>query len=436
MRVLRTAAMMATACALGVVAGCDDRSSVNSGNADEPVEVLSWWSSGGEVEALNALVRVYTDEHEGATVTKTTVSDSSTASDTLNQRFAAGTPPDVFLSSGGLCSWIRGGVALIENLDEFAWRHHWHDPSVMPQAIQDTVRCIGPDGLKHFYGVPVDIHRCNTLFYNKAILSGLNLTPPTTLDEFFSVADAIRKHLPRVAPLALGTAAIKGGAWPLSAMVTGALLAGMHGTAWYLKFYAGEADFSSTTTEDYAKTRAVVDTARRMMDYVNPNYQDLGWDDAAELLRTDQAALYVMGDWVNGKYLSEDWDGYGGRAAFGDSFIMESDALVVPVGAKNYPGALAFLEVVASRNGQDAFNRVKGGLPPRVGALDSSFSEYAREAADDLAQAGDDLVLTTGRITSAEWVNETTEQFSLFQNDKDVEAMMLVIRNAYGTLKR
>lgn len=435
MQVLRNVIVIAVG-TIGTGAGCSDPSRVDAATVNEPIEVFSWWSSGGEVEALNALVKVYAHEHAGAEVTKTTVSDSSTASDTLNERFGSGTPPDVFLSSGGLCSWIRGGQALIENLDEFAQKQGWNDAAIMPQAVQDTVRCTGPDGAKHFYGVPVDIHRCNTLFYNKKILAELNLAPPTTVDQFFDVAEAIRTHMPDVAPLALGTAAIKGGAWPLSAMVTGALLAGMHGTSWYLKFYRGEADFSSTTTEDYAKTRAVFDTARRMMDYVNPNFEDLGWDDAAELLRRDEAALYVMGDWVNGTYLSEDWDGYGGRAAFGNSFIMESDALAVPIGAKNFRGALAFLEVVASRQGQDAFNRIKGGIPPRFGALDSTYSEYAREAADDFSSAGENLVLTTGRITSAEWGTGTTGQFNLFQKDKDVEAMMLVIRNAYGMLKK
>ncbi len=436
---MRRLGCLVAACGIAMgLSGCGSDATVTSGSS-QPVEVFSWWASGGDGAALAALIAVYQQQHSGATVTNSAM--ESQVSDLLVNRFKAGSPPDLFQEAGGrgLCgNWVTTSQVYVTNLDAFAAQQRWTDVTVMPQTVQDSARCTGPDGLKHFYGVPVDIHRANTLFYNKKIFASAGIaSPPASVEEFFQVAGTLKQQRPDIAPLALGTTAVMGGPWTLSVILE-SLIAGMHGASWYLKFYTGQADLSSSTTDDWVKLRAAFDSLARVLEYVNPNFQDISWAAAADMLRTDQAAMTVIGDWANGIYASQGWsavDGYGGRSAFGNAFALSTDVLALPLGAKNSSGAMAFLGSTATTDGQNAFNRIKGGIPPCIATLDASFTEYARSAAADFAAAGDQLVPVTRLITPDAFTNAITTQMSTFQNDKNVDAMMLAIRNSYASAK-
>src|SRR5439155_19983311 len=55
----------------------------------------------------------------------------------------------------------------------------------------------------HFWGVPVNIHRANVLWYNKALFTKAGITAaPTTWDEFFATADKLKAA--GITPVALG----------------------------------------------------------------------------------------------------------------------------------------------------------------------------------------------------------------------------------------
>ncbi|MFC1642586.1 ABC transporter substrate-binding protein [Myxococcota bacterium] len=411
--------------------------------ANEPIEVWSTWSaaSGGDGEALDAAILEYQQQYSGAEVRKSAASVINTTED-LRGRFQAGAPPDVFQTNGGaiLCAWVTSSQSFVEDLDAFAGARGWTDPNVMPQVLQDMIQCVGPDGARRFYAIPVVIHRWNTLFFNRDVFAQVGIeTPPESIEEFFQIADRLKQDAPDIAPLALGTTPMQGGAWPLATAVMVGLLSGMQGADWYLQFYQGQADLSSPSTEDSTKLREVLDAAARMLTYVNTDFQTLGWSDAAELVHAGKAAMTVLGDWVNGSYISAGWsatDGFGGRAAFGDVFVMGIDTLGVSRGAQNRTGAMNFLTTMASTAGQDAFNRIKGGIPPRGGELESAYNDYARGMARDFWAAGDRLVPTITSFVPADWIDAVWAQFDLFQVDKDVDQLMLVIRNNYGKLRQ
>ncbi len=423
---------------VGTAACSSDNLPQSQGN--QRIEVWSTWSA-SDGQGLDAAISVYQQQYPGATVMKSALSVMDTAAE-LRSRFESGAPPTVFQTTGGsqLCVWVTQNQSYIEDLDAFAAARGWTDPTVLPTALQDMIRCVGPDGAKHFYGIPVVIHRWNTLFYNKAIFAQLGIAaPPASIEEFFSIAEKIKREMPDVAPLAVGTTPMEGGAWPLATVVMASLLSGMQGTDWYRKFYTGQADLSNPTTEDWLKLNQVLEAAARMLDYVNPNFQDLGWAGAAELVHSGKAAMTVLGDWVNGNYISAGWsatDGFGGRAAFGDAFLMGIDTLGVASGAQNRAGGMNFLTTMASVAGMDAFDRVKGGIPPRVGALDATYNDYARATYNDFWTAGDRLVPSVTYFASELWMNAVWGQFNEFQLDKNVDQLMLVIRNNYDQMKQ
>src|SRR5207245_1275886 len=59
--------------------------------------------------------------------------------------------------------------------------------AVVPEVLEDVT----VDG--HIYSLPVNLHRENSLFYNKQIFTANGLQPPKTLDEFFTICDKLKK---------------------------------------------------------------------------------------------------------------------------------------------------------------------------------------------------------------------------------------------------
>src|SRR5258705_1319982 len=65
--------------------------------ASEPkLEVFSWWTSGGEAAALDALFNVYKDQNAGVEIVNATVAGGggSAARPVLQTRLSGGNPPD------------------------------------------------------------------------------------------------------------------------------------------------------------------------------------------------------------------------------------------------------------------------------------------------------------------------------------------------------
>lgn len=146
------------------------------------VEVFSWWTSGGEREAFEALVAAHRERVPSAEVTNAAVDFADKAREQLALRFSQGEPPDTFQANSGadLLSWVEtGGKAdhgsLLERLDDLAEALSWED--VIAPELYDSLTYNG-----HVYGVPSNVHRINSIFYRKDIFLELGLTVPKTLD--------------------------------------------------------------------------------------------------------------------------------------------------------------------------------------------------------------------------------------------------------------
>ncbi|MDQ4092282.1 MAG: carbohydrate ABC transporter substrate-binding protein, partial [Actinomycetota bacterium] len=103
--------------ALGLVIACvsvacaPDRG-VSQRSATD-LEVVSWWTSGSEQQALTVLFDAYRAAHSGATVTNTAVAGGGggNAQVVLTQRLLSGNPPDVWQTfpGGALRAYVDQG---------------------------------------------------------------------------------------------------------------------------------------------------------------------------------------------------------------------------------------------------------------------------------------------------------------------------------------
>src|SRR6202171_2229283 len=70
---------------------------------ENKLEVFSWWTSGGESAALDALFNVYKRQDQGVEIINATVAGGggSAARPVLQTRLAGGNPPDTWQSHPG-----------------------------------------------------------------------------------------------------------------------------------------------------------------------------------------------------------------------------------------------------------------------------------------------------------------------------------------------
>jgi glucose/mannose transport system substrate-binding protein len=269
--------------------------------------------------------------------------------------------------------------------------NNWLD--VYPPGV---IEVLSQEG--EIWSVPVNIHRSNVLWYNKQVFEDNGLTPPATLDEFFDVAETLEAA--GVTPLGVGD----NGVW-VDIHVFESLLLATLGPDAYRGLWDGTTDWNGSGVTEALEAFAGI------MDYVNADHAALSWDQASQLVVDGDAAMTIMGDWS---------EGYPPGTA--GSFMMLSDSFGLPKGAPNRDGAIAWLTVCGSKEGQDAFNPIKGSIPARTDGDRSLYDAYLQSAMDDFASNEIVPSLAHGAAASEGWVTAFGDAMTLFVADLDVAA--------------
>jgi glucose/mannose transport system substrate-binding protein len=401
-----------------------------SDSATSTVEIYSWWETGSETAALDALLAQFGKENPNATVVNAAAANAPSAQSELQSRMHEGDPPDTFQVNGGaqLRQYVTDVMpSQLEALDFLATSQKWK--KVIPLDVLQTVM-FGT----HFYAVPVDIARVNALFYNKAIFNKFGQTPPVTIADFVHVSQVFAAN--DVPPLAIGDQL----PWALEVIFKGCLAA--QGADYYKEFaggtnpyFAGTAD--PAVTGDPAFDRAVSDFGT-ILAYANTGQmRDLTWDQAVALVAGGSAAMTLMGDWAHGELLQDHGQAdvtFGEVAAPGssDTFIFTTDTFVLPIGAKNRDGAVALLTAWGSAAGQSAFYPPKGSLPSR-----SDVDPSGRDSISDWT-----IQEFASRTHVADWALAVPQAFSTnfdpaldrFADDGNAENVVLAARNNYDLI--
>lgn len=396
---------------LALAAGCKEEKEEATprgtpGALSGKLEIFSWWTTGGEAAGLEALYKLYPDKCPGdVEIVNATVAGGAgfNARQVLTTRMLGGDPPGSFQVHMGhelTDTWVTTGN--MEPLDALYEEEGWND--VLPKGVLDIVSYQGKP-----YSVPVNIHRANVLWYNKKVFEDNNLKPPTTFDEFFQVADTLKAA--GITPLALGD----NGIWA-SAQVMETVLLGTLGADGYNGLWTGDTDWAGPEV-----TKAL-ETFKRMLSYVNSDHSSLTWDQANALVISGDAAMTIMGDWIEGDYKAKNFTDFGYVPTPGTKGIYDalSDTFGLPKGAPNPDAVMCWLRLVGSKEGQEAFNPLKGSICARADCDTSLFDAYLQSAIADWKT--DTIVpsLAHGAAASQGWVAEITDALTAFVTDPNV----------------
>lgn len=374
------------------------------------LQIFSWWTTGGEAAGLDNLYKIYNERFPDVEIINATVAGGAgfEAKAVLKTRMLGGDPPDSFQVHMGhelIDTWVTTGQ-FMEPLDSLYQQEGWNN--IFPAGVLEIV---SQDG--HPWSVPVNIHRANVLWYNTAILEEHNLTPPTTFDEFFEVAETLQDA--GITPLALGD----NGIWA-SVHLFETVLIGTLGADDYKGLWTGATDWNGPGVTE------ALENMSRLLDYVNDDHAALSWDQANDLVINGTAAMTIMGDWVDADYVAKlgtkEYEGFGWAPPPGNAGIYDalSDTFGLPANSPNRAAAIEWLRLVGSKAGQEAFNPVKGSICARTDCDASLFGPYLQSAMQDWTR--DTIVpsLAHGAAASEGWVTAINDVMTFFVTDGDV----------------
>ena len=371
--------------------------------APTQLEIFSSWTTGPEAVGLEKLGELFQTDHPDLVV----VNAALGGDETLRDRMLAGAPPDGFqaqMGEGFNSSWVASGA--MEPLDDVYETYGFSDafhPGILELVSYE----------EQPYSVPVNIHRANVLWYNKAVFeaNGINPASLSTFEGWWAAAETLRGA--GVTPLALGDKTPWAAAHLFETVLIGTL-----GAEAYTGLWTGDTDWNGPEV-----SRALENFAL-LLSYANPDHATLTWDQANQLVLEGKAAMTIMGDWIHSDYVAKGFSGYGWAPPPGNAGIFDalSDSFGLPENSPHPQLMKEFLGVLGSREGQETFNRLAGSLCARTDCNYSDFDAYLQSSAAALKTAAIVPSLVHGAAASEGWTNPVVDTVAAFVTSGDITA--------------
>ena len=343
--------------------------------AQGAVEVMHWWTSGGEAKALDQLRQDIQAKGVKWIDQPVAGGGGGAAMTVLRARITSGNPPTASQMLGfDIQDWGEQGVTA--DLNKVAAENNWD--KVIPAPLQRFAKYKGT-----WIAAPINVHSTNWVWANKAVFEKLGITPPQTFDELIAALDKIK---------AAGLIAVgQGGqAWQEATLFDSVVLA-TGGPEFYKKALIDlDPDALGSDT-----MKTAFDRMAKLSSYVDKNAPGRDWNLATSMVIRGEAGVQFMGDWAKGEFVAAgkkpDQDflcfrfpGTQGVVTFNaDMFTF------FKVPADRAAAQVIMAQAIESPDLQARFNVIKGSAPARTDVSDAQFDSCGKKAIADLKQAND-----------------------------------------------
>jgi glucose/mannose transport system substrate-binding protein len=386
---------------------------------------FNWWTSPGELAALNQLVAVYTAKYPDVTIENAVVTGGPATNlhaRLYDQGLKIGKPPDSYQVHIG--AETKADLEFLQPIDDLYQANNW--PNVFPTAVLDYSRFNGS-----YYTTPVNVHRSNVLWYRMDLMAKINRQPPATWDEFFEIAEQLKAAGDEVFvynPALDSKDPSNRISWTTYHMFESILLAELGEGGWLGLFDHSHSWNSPEVIEAFMKLK-------RLMTYAKPWPDSAGYDLTAMTTDTRPAAMALMGDWAEGDLTALGFKpgvdfGWAPAPGTADYFLFLSDSFPLPKGAPHEKNARRWLEVVGSKEAQDAFNPLKGSISARLDADLTRYDAYHQSAINDFASKRLVPSLAHGLAASPAFKQKYYEIVGQFRDGNDAVAAAAALEDA------
>jgi glucose/mannose transport system substrate-binding protein len=339
------------------------------------IDMLHWWTSGGEAAALNVLKQDLAKEGYTWKDVPVAGGGGDPAMVALKAMVAAGNPPTASQMLGyTVLDYAEAGK--MADLTDTAKEEGWD--KAVPAALQKFAVYDGK-----WVAAPVNVHSVNWIWLNKAVMDKIGGSQPKTFDDLIALLDKAKAA--GVTPLALG-----GQDWQEATMFDSIVLS------------TGGPDFYKKAMNDLDEDALKSDTMKKSFDnlakiikYVDPNFSGRDWNLATAMVIKGDALMQVMGDWAKGEFKAAnkvpgtDFLCYRFPGTDG-SVVYNSDMFgMFAVSEDRKAAQIALAKATLSKSFQSAFNVVKGSVPARTDVPDTDFDACGKKGIADLKAANE-----------------------------------------------
>ncbi len=420
MKLKRALAAVAATMALTTgIAACGAPSSPNT-EATNELEVISWWTSGSEEQALNVLIDAFKAKYPDVEVVNAPVTGGggAPAQVVLAQRLLAGDPPDVWQTfpNGALQSYV--GQRQVADVSTIVTDTGLD--KALPQVVLDGLTVEGKQ-----YGVPTSSHRGNVLFFNLDELRKAGVAKPGNgYTTKAWIADLRKVKASGGVPLCLGAQ---------DSFTTVALFENI------LLSVIGPAGWDQIAADRFnwrgAQVREALDQFGEVLDLADPAAAGLSWDAATKKLGDGGCAFETMNDSAYGELVKA--GAVDGRT-FGEvpfpgtesSYVAVVDTFVQARAAENGKNAAEFLAVLADPTVQLNFSKAKGSVPVRTDVDVSSLSPYQQSASKALRDSRVLWSITHGSLMSPSFQQGFYSAVNAYVRTRDAKAFSSTLIDA------
>lgn len=334
------------------------------------VEVLHWWTSGGEAAAVQELQKML--EKEGHTWKDFAVAGGAGANamTALKSRVVAGNPPTAAQVKGPqIQEWAKLGV--LSNIDDVARAERWD--ALVPKVVADIMKYKG-----HWVAVPVDVHRINWMWCNPEVFKQAGAQYPQTWDDFFVACEKIKQA--GFIPVAFG-----GQPWQ-EATVWETIVAGVGGPGFYQSALVNT-DEEALESPEMVKAMKIF---KKIKAYTDKNAPGRDWNMATAMVIKGEAAMQFMGDWVKGEFTAagkvpgKDYEALTAPDT-NDVFLFNVDSFIMfdVKDPETQKAQKAMARLIMRPDFQVAFSVRKGSIPVRGGISQEPFDAVAVASMED-----------------------------------------------------
>ena len=342
--------------------------------AQEAVEVLHWWTAGGEAAALGVLKGNL--EKQGVKWNDMPVAGGGgeQAMTAVRARVTSGNPPTAVQMLGfDIQDWAKQGV--LSDLNAIATKEGWD--KTIPQALQRFSKYNGK-----WVAAPVNVHSTNWVWANKEVLAKAGIKEdPKTWDEFIVAMDKVQKA--GFVALAHG-----GQPWQEATVFDGVALS-TGGVDFYKKAFI-DLDPKALNSAEMVKT---FDRMAQLRKYVDKDFSGRDWNVASGMVISGKAGFQIMGDWAKGEFIGakkvamKDFSCFRIPGTQGSVTFNADQFALFKVGADKVAAQNKLATAILEPGFQSAFNVVKGSAPARTDVPDTAFDDCGKKAIKDLAEA-------------------------------------------------
>jgi glucose/mannose transport system substrate-binding protein len=395
-----------------ILAGAAGLSATGQGEAAKANEfiIFHYWTAGGEKEAINELYKIFQREHPDVKILENPVAGGGGANmlAVLMANLESGNPPDAFQDHQGNVQKGYIDAGYLSSVNDI-WQETNFESRINPVWVK-TLKFNGTA-----YSVPINAHRTNWLWYNIGILKDAGVKPPETYEELLSAAQKIKAAKPNVSPISLGT---REKVW--ATYLYDMCLLNTGGPDFYEKADTAQIDFTTDATY-----RKAVERYAALIPYIYPYHATKSWDEAGALLKTGEAAMYWMGDWILGYYLATgmkpDVD-FSATAIPKNIWMGHADTFPLPKGAPHPKLATDWIKMITTNEAQKNFNLIKGSVTIVKDVPASVYPDpFRQRSAKDLASLRAVIDGFHGGMMTQAFGNDLQDILTQFLTDGNVD---------------